>query len=102
MTTPASSPRPGVRAVQAAADSGGTWTSQGSGRYTYKFAIALPADFDHTKTTTLGLYSSRNMVAEGFEKNYYFDSETDFQRDNTACQSAHVHWCVAVCIRAIA
>ena len=81
VTTPANSPRPGVKATQASADSGGTWTPTGDGRYTYKFNTALPSGFDQTKTHTLGLYSSRNMVAEGFEKNYYFDSETDFRPD---------------------
>jgi hypothetical protein len=56
VTTPANSPRPGVKAVQASADSNGQWTSLGSGRYTYKFNTVLPADYDKTKTHTLGFY----------------------------------------------
>ena len=101
VTTPANSPRPNVRATQASADSGGTWTQTGDGRYTYKFGTALPANFDQTKTHTLGVYGSRNMIAEGFEKNYYFDSETDFRPDgqnvtavwdktrDASCQQCH-------------
>ena len=101
VTTPANSPRPGVRATQAAADSGGTWTSLGSGKYTYKFGTALPANFDQTRTHSLGVYSSRNMIAEGFEKNYYYDAVTDFRPDgqnvanswdkarDVSCQNCH-------------
>jgi len=101
VTTPANSPRPGVRATQASADSGGTWTTTGDGRYTYKFNTALPAGFDQTRTHTLGVYGTRNMIAEGFEKNYYFDSQTDFRPDgqnvtavwdkvrDVSCQQCH-------------
>lgn len=80
VTTPANSPRPGVRATQAAADSGGQWTPQGSGRYTYRFGTTLPANFDRTKTHTLGIYSTRNLSTE-IGKNYYFDDEKDFRPD---------------------
>lgn len=100
VTTPANSPRPGVTAVQASADSNGQWTSQGAGRYTYKFNTTLPADFDQTKTHTLGWYSTRNLTTE-IGKNYYFDDQKDFRPDgqnvvatwdkvrDTSCQNCH-------------
>jgi len=100
VTTPANSPRPGVKAVQASADSGGQWTSLGSGRYTYKFNTTLPADYDTTKTHTLGFYSTRNLNTE-IGKNYYFDDEKDFRPDgqniaatwdkvrDVTCQNCH-------------
>jgi len=100
VTTPANSPRPGVKAVQAGADAGGTWTSLGSGRYTYRFGTTLPADFDQTKTHTLGFYSSRNLQTE-IGKTYYFDDEKDFRPDgqnvvatwdkvrDASCQNCH-------------
>lgn len=79
-TAPANSPNPGAKATQASADSGGKWTSEGDGRYTYKFGKTLPADFDKTATHTLGLYATRNLSTE-IGKNYYFDDEKDFRPD---------------------
>ena len=101
VTTPPNSPRPGVRATQAGADAGGTWTTVADGKYTYKFGTALPSGYDKTKTHSLGFYSTRNMVAEGFEKNYYFDDVKDFRPDgqtvantwdkarDVSCQQCH-------------
>src|SRR5690348_11927640 len=42
VTTPANSPRPGVTAKQAAADSGGVWTDLETGHAKYTFGNALP------------------------------------------------------------
>ena len=77
------SPNPGVQAVQAAADSGGTWTDLELGHATYKFKTALPASYDKTKTHTLGIYSTRNMAGIQ-DKNYYANVLTDFRPDNAA------------------
>ncbi len=41
-------------------DVGGTWTDIEVGHAKYTFAKVLPADFDATKTVTLGIYASRS------------------------------------------
>ena len=84
VTTPANSPRPGVRAVQATTDSGGAWTDLEIGRSRYRFGTALPADFDQTKTHTLGFQAFRNLTnipQIGDGKNYYANLEHDFRPD---------------------
>jgi len=79
-TAPADAPHPGATAVQATADSGGTWTDLQTGHSVYKFGKALPADYDPTKTTTLGIYATRNLTdIEG--KNEYANTEYDFRPD---------------------
>jgi OmcA/MtrC family decaheme c-type cytochrome len=82
-TTPASSPRPGVSAVQASADSGGTWTDLEMGRAQYKFRTALPADVDPSATLTLGIYSTRNLT-QILGKSYYANVLHDFRLDGQA------------------
>jgi OmcA/MtrC family decaheme c-type cytochrome len=79
-TTPASSPRPGVSATQASADSGGTWTDLQTGAAKYVFRTALPSGFDQSKTTTLGIYATRNLN-DIVGKNYYANVEYDFRPD---------------------
>lgn len=79
-TTPPSSPRPGVSAVQAGTDSGGTWTDLQTGKAKYLFRTVLPADFDGTKTHTLGIYSTRNLT-DILGKNYYANVEYNFRPD---------------------
>ena len=91
---------PGVQAVQAAADSGGTYTDIALGHATYKFKTALPAGYDQTKTTTLAVYATRNMSGIQ-DTNYYANVEYDFRPDggavtdtwdkieNTACNTCH-------------
>jgi OmcA/MtrC family decaheme c-type cytochrome len=91
---------PGVKATQASADSGGTWTDLAVGHSTYKFKTALPANFDPTKTTTLAIYGTRSTTAI-VGKDYYANTEYDFRPDgqaiteswdmirNDACNTCH-------------
>ena len=90
----------GNTAVQAAADSGGTWTDLEVGHSTYKFKTALPEGYDVTKTHTLAVYATRN-VTDLIGKNYYDNLEHDFRPDghevtetwdkttNAACNNCH-------------
>ncbi len=55
------SPITQVSAVQAAADTGGTYQQIGDGLYTYTFGKALPSDFDKSRTHTIALYGQRNL-----------------------------------------
>ena len=59
-----------TRNGQAAADSGGVWTDLETGHATYKFKTALPADYDGSKTHTIGIYANRNL--EEILGKYYF------------------------------
>ena len=98
------SPITQVSATQAAADSGGTWEDLDLGHAIYTFRTALPAGYDTTRTHTLGIYATRNLIAiEGgnFDKNYYANVEQDFRPDgaavtevwdmigNAACNTCH-------------
>ena len=90
----------GNSAVQAAADSGGTWTDLEVGHSTYKFKTALPEGYDVTKTHTLAVYATRN-TDDFIGKNYYDNLEYDFRPDgepvtetwdkttNAACNNCH-------------
>ncbi len=90
----------GNKATQATSDSGGTWTDLDIGHATYKFGKAFPAGFDATKTTTLGIYATRNTTAI-VGKSYYANAEFDFRPDgqtvtakwdlirNDACNTCH-------------
>jgi OmcA/MtrC family decaheme c-type cytochrome len=80
VTTPTNSPRPGVRTIQAGADSNGQWSDLELGHVWYKFNTALPENFDPSKTYTLGIYSTRNLT-EQIGKNYYANVEYDFRPD---------------------
>ena len=73
----------GQSAVQATADSGGQWTEVTLGTYRYRFGTTLPAGFDQTKTTTLGIYGSRNLTTI-IGKNYYKNLLHDFRPDGGA------------------
>ena len=69
--------------MQASADSGGAWTEVTLGTYRYRFGTTLPAGFDQTKTTTLGIYGSRNLTTI-LGKNYYKNLLSDFRPDGGA------------------
>lgn len=61
------SPITGKAAIQAGTDSGGTYTPSGlnDGVYTYRFATALPANYNTAATHTLGIYATRNLTEFG-------------------------------------
>jgi OmcA/MtrC family decaheme c-type cytochrome len=82
-TTPPTSPRPNITAIQASADSNGTWTDLQTGVARYTFRTVLPSGFDQTKTTTLGIYATRNLT-DIVGKNYYANVEHDFRPDGAA------------------
>ncbi len=77
--------------TQAAADAqksatvpnGGTWKDLDIGHSIYTFGTALPAGYDKTITTTLGIYATRNMAGIQ-DKNYFNDVEQDFVPDGGA------------------
>ena len=51
-----------MTAIQAGADSGGTYTQNAIGDYTYTFKTKLPSGYDKTATHTIGLYGNRNLT----------------------------------------
>jgi OmcA/MtrC family decaheme c-type cytochrome len=56
------SPITGKSAVQAGTDSGGTYTKNGDGDYTYTFATRVPATYDASLTHSIGIYGRRNLA----------------------------------------
>jgi OmcA/MtrC family decaheme c-type cytochrome len=79
------SPITHVSAVQAAADSGGVIKDLETGHFTYTFGKVLPADFDQTKTHTVGAYGRRTMPADIMDGKVYIDNvEFDFRPDAQA------------------
>jgi OmcA/MtrC family decaheme c-type cytochrome len=64
------SPITKVSATQAGTDSGGTWTSNADGTYTYKFGTKAPSGFDQTVTHTVGCQASRDLSAFNLGINY--------------------------------
>ena len=79
-TSAPTSPKPNVTVTQAGTDSGGTFTDLETGHGKYTFKTVLPANFDGTKTTTLGIYSTRNLT-DIVGKNYFANVEYDFRPD---------------------
>lgn len=77
------SPITGVRAEQASADSGGSWTDLSLGKARYRFGTTLPADFDQTRTHTLHIYGNRNLL-DIIGKRYIANVEHDFRPDGGA------------------
>ncbi|MCU1227183.1 MAG: hypothetical protein JWO97_67 [Acidobacteria bacterium] len=82
-TAGAGTPHAGATAIQAAADSGGTFTDLETGHVKYVFGTALPVGFDGSRTHTLGIYSTRNTT-DIAGKNYYANVEHDFRPDGNA------------------
>src|SRR5579872_1518587 len=60
----------GATMTQATTDSGGQFTDLAVGHSTYKFKNALPTGYDATKTTTVGMYASRDLTTQ-VGKTYY-------------------------------
>lgn len=90
------SPITGQSAVQASADSGGTWEDLGLGRAKYRFKTALPAGFASNKTHTLGIYATRNLTAI-LGKNYYANVLYDFRPDGQAVTESWQGFQTATC-----
>jgi OmcA/MtrC family decaheme c-type cytochrome len=101
VTNPANSPNPGVKATQATAEGNGAFTDLGVGSVKYKFANALPADFNQTKTHTVAVVAYRNLQTE-IGKTYYDNETLDFRPDGqkiteqwnkindaTSCKTCH-------------
>ena len=87
-TTPANSPNPNVKYVQAGADAGGTWAEIGGGVYTYKFGTALPANYDTSLTHTLGIYGRRDLREWGLS--FYVGNPTkDFVPNGSPVTQIH-------------
>ena len=59
----------GKTVTVAGADTGGTYTQNSDGTYTYKFATKAPTGFDALATTTIGVYGSRNLTVYGLPNN---------------------------------
>jgi OmcA/MtrC family decaheme c-type cytochrome len=79
------SPITGVTAIQAGTDTGGKYTDLETGHFKYTFGTALPAGFDPTKTTTIGIYGRRVMPADILDgKLYTANLEYDFRPDGAA------------------
>ncbi|MCL4842034.1 MAG: OmcA/MtrC family decaheme c-type cytochrome [Bryobacteraceae bacterium] len=64
------SPITGVSAVQASADSGGTFQQTGDGEYVYTFRTKLPSGYEAAATHSIGAYGSRNLSEFDLRTNY--------------------------------
>lgn len=60
------SPINGRAAIQASADTGGTYTRIAEGEYTYTFGTKVPATADRTATHSILIYGSRNLIEFDF------------------------------------
>jgi len=90
-TAVAGSPNAGATVTQAGTDTAGAagFTDLETGHGTYKFAKVLPENYDKAKTTTLGIYATRNLT-DILGKNYYANVEKDFRPDGGAIAATDV------------
>lgn len=73
-TAPAGFAMPaGTTAVQAAVDTGGTYSQVGDGEYIYTFATKVPQNYDPTATHAVGVYASRDLTEFDLGTNYAND-----------------------------
>jgi OmcA/MtrC family decaheme c-type cytochrome len=82
-TSTQTSPITGVSAQQATTASG-TWEDLGTGHARFHFTKALPANYDATKTHTLGIYATRVIDLTDpivINKTYVTNVEYDFRPD---------------------
>jgi OmcA/MtrC family decaheme c-type cytochrome len=71
------SPITNKSAVQAGTDSGGTYTTNADGDYTYKFATKAPANADRTATHSIGIYATRDLTSFDLAR-YYSNAVFNF------------------------
>lgn len=64
------SPITKVTAIQAGADSGGVFTKNSDGDYTYTFKTKAPSAFDASATHTIAVYGSRNLTEFNLGTNF--------------------------------
>jgi OmcA/MtrC family decaheme c-type cytochrome len=57
-------------AVQAGTDSGGTYTRNADGDYTYTFKTTVPSNYDPAATHSIGIYATRNLGEWSLPSNY--------------------------------
>lgn len=88
-------------AIQAGTDSGGVWTKNADGQYTYTFKTKAPSGFDATAVHAIGVYGSRVLTDFNLGTNlsddvYYFIPATGAQVSNprqeimtATCQKCH-------------
>jgi OmcA/MtrC family decaheme c-type cytochrome len=69
------SPITNQTAIQAGADSGGTYAQVGDGEYIYTLKTKLPQGYDKTATHTVGMYGARNLTEFDLGTN---STETEF------------------------
>jgi len=67
----------GATGIQAAADSGGTFSANADGDYTYTFKTKAPSGFDTSATHTVAVYGSRNLTSFGLST-YYASNTLNF------------------------
>jgi OmcA/MtrC family decaheme c-type cytochrome len=86
-TRTATNPATGQSAKQSGTDSGGKWVDTALGQATYTFGTVLPANYDVTKTHTLGIYGTRTIALTDpivINKIYPVNVTYDFRPDGQA------------------
>lgn len=85
--------------TQAANDSGGTWTQNAIGDYTYTFKTAAPTGYDVTATHTIGVSAQRDLSAFGtFTEWLETDNDTfNFVPNGTAVKTVRQVVATAAC-----